>query len=308
MEFQVAFIKVLVTVLYIIPGYVVCKMKKATAEHLPSLSGVLIYVGSPFLVINAFLKLKFDPAELGRMGLYFVLSLSLQVLFITLLYLIFRKKYDDVKYRVLTIASVIGNVGFFGLPVLSALMPDHPEVLCYSTMNTLTMNILVFTMGVYCLTGEKKYMTLKAALLNPTAFGFVIAFPLYLSGLSQYLPEALTGAIGALSDMTAPLCMIILGIRLATVPLKKLFMRPLVYAACLGKLLIYPLFCFTLLYFLPIDQTLKASLVILAGTPCASVVLSLAEMHRTETELSANSVLLTTLLCFLTIPLLTVLV
>jgi predicted permease len=163
-------------------------------------------------------------------------------------------------------------------------------------------------MGVYCLTKEKKYMTLKAALLNPSTLGFVVAFPCYLFSASTFLPSLLQDGISLLGKMTTPLCMLILGIRLATVPFGKLFRRPIVYLISLFKLLVFPLFCYGAIYFLPLPMPFKASILILAGTPCASIILNLAEIHHSETEISANCVLVSTLLCIVTIPFLTLLV
>jgi len=101
--------------------------------------------------------------------------------------------------------------------------------------------------------------------------------------------------------------MLILGIRLATVSLKKILTRPLVYAISFSKMVVYPLFCYALVYFLPLSFPFKASMLILSSVPCASVILNLAELHRSETELAANCVLVSTLMCFLTIPVLTLL-
>ena len=67
------------------------------------------------------------------------------------------------------------------------------------------------------------------------------------------------------------------------------------------------LFCFAIVSLLPLSMPIRASAVILSATPCASIILNLAEMHRSETDLSANCVLVSTLLCFLTIPALTLL-
>ncbi|MCQ2400070.1 MAG: AEC family transporter, partial [Clostridia bacterium] len=216
-----------------------------------------------------------------------------------------RKKYDDVKYRVMTIAAVMGNLGFFGMPVIRAVLPDNPEVACYSAVYMLSMNVIAFTMGVFCLTGEKKYMSVKPAIFNPTVFGFLLALPFFIFGLKQYLPLPAINAIGYLADMTTPLCMIILGIRLACVKFTDLFTRPVVYVTCALKLLVFPLFCYGLVYFLPLDFAMKASVLILSGTPCASIILNLAELHGAEADIPANCILLTTLLCFTTIPLLT---
>jgi len=307
MPFQIAVTNVLVTLLYILPGYVLCKLKKATADHLPSLSGVLVYAASPCMIASTFISLDYSREHLVNMLLFFLVSLILQGAFMALIYLIFRRKMQDAKYRILNIGSVLGNVGFFGLPIVQALLPDHPEVMCYSSMIVISMNILVFTMGVFCLTGDKKYMTLKSGLINPTMLGFIVGFPLFLLGARPHIPDELFDCINLLGKMTTPLCMIILGIRLATVKLRPLFTRPIIYLICLGKLILFPLFSYACVYFLPLPDAFKASILILTSVPCASVILGLAEIHHSETELSANCVLVSTLLCFLTIPLLTLL-
>lgn len=307
MSFQIALSNVLLTLLYIIPGFLICKFKKVTAEHLSSMSAILIYICAPCMIVNSFLQLDFSWDALGKMALFFAVTIVLQITFMLILYLICRKKYADSKYRILTIGAVLGNVGFFGLPVVKAILPNHPEVMCYSSIYVVSMNILVFTMGVFCLTNDKKYMTFHSAILNPSMFGFCIALILYFVGARQFLPALLLDGISLLGTMTTPLCMLILGIRLATVSFKKLFTRPIIYLVCACKLLVFPLFCYFAIFFLPLEFSFKASLLILSSVPCASVILNMAEMHHAETELAANCVLLTTLSCFLTIPLLVLL-
>lgn len=307
MQFEIALSNVLLTLFYIVPGYVICKMKKASTDHLSTISSLLIYGCAPCLIISSFLKLDFSLTDVGNMGLFFLITLILQAAFMGMVYLIFRRRFSDSKYRILTIASVLGNVGFFGLPIVRALVPDHPEVMCYSIIYVISMNILVFTIGAFCITGRKEFMTLRAAIFNPSMFGLVIAFPLYLIGARSFLPDFLINGMDLLGTMSTPLCMLILGVRLATVPLKKLFCRPFIYLVCLGKLILFPLFCYGAVYLLPLDPAFKSSILILCATPCASIILNLAEMHNREAELAANCVLVTTLLCFLTIPVLTLL-
>ena len=242
------------------------------------------------------------------MALFFVVSFVIQLVFLLLVFLVFRKKFTISKYRMLTIGSVLGNCGFFGLPLIKALLPNNPEVACYSSIYVISMNILVFTAGIYCLTQDKKYISVKAALINPTAISFVVAFPLYIFGASNWLPTVLKDSIGLLGKMTTPMCMFILGIRLATMDFKKLFTNSFVYFACIGKLIAFPLFAYVCVLFLPLPASFKASMLILAATPCASIILNLAEIHGKETEMSANCILLSTLLCILTIPVLALLI
>lgn len=307
MSFEVTFSNVLLTLLYIIPGFIACKVKKASADHLSTLSTILVYICSPCMIISSFMSLEFSTENLINMGLFFVIVLVLQILFMMIPFFLFRKKYEDSKYRILTIGSVFGNVGFFGLPIIKALMPNNPEVTCYSSIYVIAMNILLFTVGVYCLTKNKKYISVKSAILNPSMIGFIIAFPLFIFGAKSWMPELLSGGISLLGTMTTPLCMLILGIRLGTVSIKKLFSRPMVYIICLCKLILFPLFCYSAVIFLPLPESFKLSVLILSGVPCASVILGMAEIHHSETELSANCVLVSTLLCLFTIPLLTLL-
>ena len=306
-SFQIVLVNVLITLFYIIPGYILRKMKKASPDHLPTLSAVLVYIGTPFLLLSAFMSLEFSPAMLASMGWFFLVTFATQALFMLLLHFIFRKKSKNTKFRVLSIGSIAGNVGFFGMPVLRALFPDKPEVACYCAIFMLTMNILIFTVGVFCLTGEKKYMSLRAALVNPTALGFVIALPVYLFGLGKYFPAVVSNACSTIGAMTTPLCMFILGIRLASAPLKRIFSSIYVYATAALKLLVFPVFCYAAVYFLPFSDVFKTAVMILSGMPCAAVLLSLAEMHKSETEMSANCLLVSTVCSFLTVPLLTLL-
>ena len=308
MSFQIALTQVLLTLFYILPGFVISKMKKASAGHLPTLSAVLVYVCGPCLHISAFISMDFSWDGLRDMALFFALTFALQAAFMAILYLLLRRKKEDGRYRIWNIASALGNVGFFGLPVVKALLPDHPEAACYSAIFCVSMNVLVFTMGVYCLTNDKKFMSLRSALLNPTMFGFALAIPLYMLGAKHFLPQQALDAVELLGRMSTPLCMFILGIRLAQSPLKRLFAQPLVYAVSLSKLVLFPLFCFAIVSLLPLSMPIKASAVILSATPCASIILSLAELHGSGAEFSANCLLVSTLLCFLTMPLFTFLI
>lgn len=302
MSLQITVVNVLLTLIYIVPGYILCKIKKASADHLPTLSSILVYVCSPCMIVASFVSLPYSNENLTNMLLFFLASLLIQVGFMALVYGIFHKRMQDAKYRILTLASVMGNVGFFGQPVLLALLPGRPEVMCYSSMFMVSFNLLVFSMGVFCLTGDKKYISLKAAIINPTILGFFAGFVLFLVNSSSFIPDELFNCVQLLGKTTTPLCMFILGIRLGAIPFKPLFTRPIVYLICLGKLVLFPLFAYGCVYFLPFSDIFKSCILILSSVPCATVILGLAEIHHSETELSANSVLVSTLLCAVTMP------
>ena len=306
-SFTIAFSNVLLTLLYIIPGFLCRKTKVAKAEHLSTLSAILVYVCSPCMVVNSFMKTERSPHMIGQIMLFFIVSLAIQTVLTFILYGVFRKKFHDVKYRMLTVSFGLGNAGFFGIPIIEALLPNNPEVACFACVYIVGMNMLTFTIGAYCLTGDKKRMTLKKAFLNPPFISLIVALILYALNVQSVTQGNMLGnALELLSKTTTPLCMIILGIRLASVSFKKLFTRIYVYVICACKLLIFPFVCLAIVYFLPLDPVFKAAMFILGGTPCAAVMLNIAEMYDGETELAANCVLLSTLLCVFTIPLLNI--
>ena len=84
MSFDITFSNVLLTLLYILPGFIICKMGKVSTEHQSSLSGVLVYACSPCMLISSFLSLDYSAQNALNMGLFFVVTLVLQAGFKTL--------------------------------------------------------------------------------------------------------------------------------------------------------------------------------------------------------------------------------
>ena len=311
MNFFITFGNVLSMLAYMIPGFLLSKFGKVKVEHQSSLSGILLTVCGPCLILNSFLSMDYNPDDFKKMGLFFVVIVSLQAISLGILSLIFKRKMDDKRYRVFPICSVFCNVGYFGIPIIKALLPDSPISVCYASTFSATLNFFTYSLGAYSVTNDKKYISIKASILNPQVIAFIIAIPLYVFGVRNYLPALLLNVISVLGGMTTPLCMIILGIRLANVDLKKLFTRPLIYAAAFTKLLIFPMFCYLCVRWLPsslFNDAFKYTVLILTATPTAAGTLSIAEMYHGETELPANSVLLSTIFSCLTIPLLAMLI
>lgn len=298
---------VLLMLAYMLGGYILTKCKLTASDHAKTVSGILIYLCSPCLQLSSWQSMAYSKENFGKMMLFFAVSFAVQVLFFALLYLIFRKKFDRARYRILTVGGTLGNVGFFGLPIVLALFPDQPIVTCYSTLFVLSMNMLAFTIGVFAITRDKKYISLKEAVVNPVALTAVGAVILYL--LRIKLPIVVGDAVTLLGRMTTPMCMFVLGLRLASMDVLELFRRPFSYAVTALKLIVCPLFAYLCVAFLPFaDDVFKATIFILSATPSAAVVLGFAELHECERKLSANVLLLTTICCVVTLPLLSLLV
>jgi len=306
--FSVTFSNVLLMLLYLAPGFLLCKSKKVRPDHLSSISVILLYICGFCLYVNALYDLDPSPDLFRKMGLFLLFSLGGEFALMFLILLFLGKRKKEFRLRMMSIACVMGNVGFFGMPVVKALFPSVPEAAVYSSVFNTSLNILAWTVGVFTLTGEKKYISLRAAVVNPSVLAVMTGIILCLLQAKNWMPDLLRTGFGALASMSTPLCMIILGIRLAAMDFRTLFTTPLAWLISAGKLLVFPLFCWALTLPFPLDPVFRGSVLILAATPCASILLNLAEIHHNGQELAANCALLSTLLSVLTIPLLSFLV
>ncbi|MCR5760468.1 MAG: AEC family transporter [Sphaerochaetaceae bacterium] len=304
MAFAIVLKSIFTMISFMAMGYVLVKAKVADSRHAKSLSAFLIYCGTPGMFIASFQEMEYNSAVNLSLVKFFLLSLGIQVLMFAILFLLFGKRMSDGKYRILSIGAFMGNVGFFGQPLILSLFPDNPEASCYCMMFALSMNILVFTLGEFLISGDRRYVTVKRAIINPTVLAALVAIPMYV--LQIKLPQSVFNITYLLRTMNGPVCMLILGFRLASMSTGEVFGEPFAYLTSALKLIIFPLITYAVLYFIPsLDTVFKVTMVISAGTPCASVILALAELHDCESKRAAYSVLLSAVICIITLPLLT---
>lgn len=301
MNFTVTMYTVGVMLLYSLPGYILVKTKKVDPGAIPAFATVLMYVSQSCLVVYSFQKVTYTPELFKEMAVFFVLSLLIQAALLGLYYVLFRKKYDDVKYRVLTVASCFGNCAFMGVPLLESLLPDYPRAVAFSAVYSIAMNLIGWTLASAIIANDRKYIKVKNFILNPAVLALCVALPLFFT--KTYIGETRFGdAVFLLAKMTTPLCMLIMGMRLASVSLKPVVTRKLNYLALVLKQVLMPIFGMALIFFLPIDANMKMTFYIICCCPIASVVLNFSEMLGHGQEMAANLVLLGTFASVLTIP------
>lgn len=339
MNFSTTALSVLLLIAMAVPGYLLVKTKMLPEKAITYLSVLLLYVSQPFLSIRSFLEVSYTPQLAINLAVVFGVSMLAQGVIFGVVWLILRRRFDDPAQsaaliaegyiggnsytsepaliaeidrcvkgranRAVVLASAFGNVGFFGVPVLQFLFPDAHDAIAYSAVFIVSLNLMSWTVGSYVLTGDKKHVSLKRALVNPQTVTLVISLPLFFAGVSESdLPETINTIIGYLADMTAPLCMIILGMRFALAPLVQLFKDYRVYIASFVKILVFPLLVYLVLMPFEMDEMLRVSLVLLSGMPAATINLNLAELYGADQTTAANSILMSTVLSIVTIPVL----
>ena len=65
--FGIALTNVLITIFYILPGYVIRKIHVVKEQELGMASGILVYIGTPFLILSAFLDMDFSWGLMGEL-------------------------------------------------------------------------------------------------------------------------------------------------------------------------------------------------------------------------------------------------
>ena len=306
-SFFIALSTVAVMLLYACPGFLMVKTGLVKGAAIADFAKLLMYVCQPALTVYSFMQAEFSLAMVGGMAFVFFFVLVLYAAALLFFrFVIFRKKAQDVRYRIYTLALCFSNCAFMGVPVLEALLPGYPQAVAFSAMFALAMNVLGWTLASAIITNDRKYMSAKKILLNPAVVSLAVAVPLFVSGAS--LPSQIDGMVTLLARMTTPLCMLIMGMRLATVSLRSVFATPSQYLIVAAKGFAFPLLALGLLLLFPVEPNLRAAVYIMMACPSASVVLNFAEMLGEGQETAANLVLLSTGLSALTIPIMVLLV
>lgn len=306
MSFFVTLSAVAVMLLYAVPGFLLVKTGLVKDTHIPSFSKLLMFVCQPCITIYSFRQVTFTPESLKNLSICLALATGLQLGMVLLFFVLFKRKRQDILWRIINLASVLSNCAFLGIPILEALLPDHPEALAYSSVFGVAMTLIGWSAGLYIISLDKKYIKPKKLLLNPGTIGFIIALIMYF--FSIRLPQNMEDMLTLLGRMSTPLCMIIMGMRLATVRVKAIFCDARQYLAVFLNQIAFPLIAFAVMYFMPISPILKQSVFILCACPVASMVQNYAELIGEGNDKAANMVLLGTITSVLTVPLVCLLI
>lgn len=301
-----------------VPGFIFQKLNKFPKNAVDTLVKVLIFVSQPFIIISSFLQKEYKPELLVNMGITLAISFVYHVILFIVARLIFLRKRSEEEQeqmkaktdKICVICSFMGNCGFMGIPVMKALFPGSPEMLMYTAVINISFNMTAWSLGIYTVSGNKKDMGIKKMLLNGPTLALIIGLPLFFfqASIPIVVMTPVKTVINYLAEMTLPLSMLILGIRLAEMPFKEILNSGKVYATCAVKLLLSPLLCFGICLLLrllfPIDSAVIITVFIVMAMPSAAITISFAELHNGDNKTAVKCMLLSTLLSIITIPLL----
>ncbi len=298
----ILFVNIMVMLFYSLPGFVMVKSKMINVQSISGFNVLLLYVTQPCLAYYALTKVGFETRILINMLITFAVALGVMLISIGIFRVFTKNKQkESVAWRISNISIAFGNCTFIGIPLLEAVLPQYPEAVVYSIVFFISMSVIGWTVASYIVTNDKKYVSVKKIFLNPATIGLVISLPFFLLGVQ--LPLPFHNAVTLMGKMSTPVCMLILGMRLATLEWKSVFADKSKYLTVFIRQLIVPLFYILVCLILPVEKNLKTTLTICGSAPVAAVVLNYSELLGEGQEYAAGTIVLSNILSVVTLPL-----
>ena len=287
-------------------GFFCSKKEIITEEVSKKLSAIVVNIANPALVLTGCMgENKMEGRELLMVaGIVAAVYAALVLLAMLIPRLLFIEKKKRGTYQAMTVFS---NIGFMGFPVISAVYGN--EALLYASLFMIPYNVLIYTYGVAAMTAgteeKKKEGISLGRIFNVGVVACIVTIIFYLLRIS--MPEFIEITITHLSNLTAPLSMMIIGASLSRIHLKKLFMDGKLLLFSFVKLLLIPIVGVLLIRQFVENDIICGVCMVMLATPVGSMTAMLAQQYDGDYEMASKGVALTTILSVATMPLVSML-
>lgn len=285
-------------------GFICGKTGVVTPEGKKVLSNLLVSIIMPAMILNSYLSSEFEPQVLHNLLLAFGLSTAAILLAMAIGFLVtFKLKTDNKK--VLWFALSYSNAAYMGFPLVQGLFGE--EGMLYASAFATMFNVIVWSAGYAVMSGETdaKQIT-KSVCKNPVTYAVLLGLILYLCRIP--VPMVLKQPVSLTGAMTTPLSMFIIGVMIAKSPVKSILGNKEIWFTVGMRLVLIPAVTLGLFYMLGVNGMVAGVLLIQAACPTAATTSVLAiQFHHDET-IGAGTVVLTTILSIVTLPVVAVLV
>lgn len=293
-----------------VPGYLLVKTKMLNAAHSGVLSKLLMYVGMPFLILSGTVNnISFNK----ELILTVITVAAIGIAFTFAMFFVSKPvsamEKGEKTNGMMRFCMTFSNNGFLGIPLAVAVFGANSPVMTVLVILNIITNILMYTLGIYLVSGDASKISLKKAFLNPVLIAFIIGIVLNLLKVNTYVPEISTFS-SHFSGLVTPLSMTILGMKMAEIKFTSLFQSWRMYYVCALKLVVFPCVIVALLLVAKqfgasmFDANVILGFFIAFAMPTAGLASTFADGFGGDTENAVSMTLGTTVLSILTIPVL----
>ena len=308
---QVLFILVLMTV-----GYVARKRGMVSAVGTSEMVRVLIAVIYPCLIFSSITRL--DAADLAANWMMPVMALVIAGtgLLLGLVALRCMKEVDQKRSSAFLFQNMVNNYLFLPLPLVMLLWgPQGVALLVFASMG---FELVVWTVGVFLFNRTNRLSDGLRMMFGPPliallfSIGWVCVRDLlhpelppskFLADLVHRLIDLLHFGTETVGEATVAVSMIVAGSRIAALNIRKAFDKHVWMVAAL-RLLVTPVVFILILKLIPMEETARGILSVVAVMPAAVASLVFSERFGGDSEFIASTLLVTHFGAIVTIPLL----
>ena len=288
---------------FIIIGYILVKLKVLPENSATVLSKLENTIFIPALVMGTFIE-NFTIERIG--AAWKLLSVSFIIACIAIPFAILVSKLitkDKYIQKIYTYGLSFSNFGFMGNAVVSSLFPDiFFEYLIF----TLPLWILIYLWGVPCLliADSGKKQTFKESLksfINPMFIAMLIGMVIGL--LNIKLPKWIVSLIDVSGDCMSPVAMILTGVVVSSISLKKTFTNVRIYIVSIIRLIIMPVLFIAVASFFNIPEKIYICALCSLAMPLGLNTIVIPSALGKDTTVAAGMAVISHLLSCITIPL-----
>jgi predicted permease len=282
-------------------GYVLRRIKLTDASSLNVMNKLVFRVFLPILLFLNIYSLKPREAVNSKNILLLAIAVSCVIGTILLLHLIFWRIVKDRKKSSVMIQGIFrSNLVLFGIPIAASIYgEEHIGIVSLLAAVIVPLYNILAVILLETYRGSKvRFKTLAIGILkNPLIVASALAFIFLLIRLP--IPGLILSPLDSLGKVATPLAFVVLG---GTFRFDKLAgnMKYLI-TAVLGRLVIYPAVVFGIAILSGFRGEALVALVGLAASPTAVSSFTMAVEMDADGELAGQIVVLTSVICILTI-------
>ena len=264
------------------------------------LSVISLYLVMPCVILSSF-QVEYEPEIFRGLVLALAAAVLLHVVLIALVTVLGKLlKLDGVEQTSL----IYSNAGNLIVPIVTAVLGK--EWVIYTSAFLSVQMFLLWSHAKMKLCGEKG-IDLKKILTNINMIAVFAGVLMFLFRLR--FPDLVQDAVDSVSSMVGPMAMLILGMLIAGMDLKKFLNYRRLWWITLLRLVGIPLVGVLLLKYsglaalVPEGKTILLISLLAICTPSASTLTQMAQVYGRDADYASAINVTTTLLCIATMPL-----
>ena len=283
-------------------GFLLVKLGLLRSSDSRILNTVCVYLIFPCVYIKAFQLPLTEGIWSG-----FLFALVVGALIQLVLILVVRWIAKPLRLNSIDQASVIfSNAANLNFPLIAATLGE--EWIIYGSAYVCVHTILYWTVCVSMIGGQS-VRDWKKILLNPNIIFILIAILLMVSGLP--IPNILNTTINSVAAMIGPFSMMLIGVILGGIDLRSALRNRKVYLVAFLKLIAVPMLILLLMRLCRLSELIVNGdkivyiLFLAVIAPSGALVTQITQLYHQDAEYAGAINVVTTLLCIVTMPLMT---